>query len=150
MYHAFVRRKIIANFEGLAAAAAGTRDEGLAPNVEHVFGGDSALGGTRHGAQAFQRWTERVYRLLPDLKFEVRNVVVNGGPWNTQVAVEWHSEATTATGDRYENDGMHFIRVRLGKIMMMHAYLDTARLDRTLATMRDKGLEEASADPITQ
>lgn len=152
MYHALVRRKITENFAGLRAAAAsasGARDEGMAPDLEHVFGGDSAIGGARHSADGFQRWLGRVYRLLPDLTFTVRTIVVNGWPWNTRVAVEWHSEATTATGERYENDGVHVIRVKLGKIQSMHVYLDTARVERTMAVMAAKGVDEAAAAPIT-
>jgi hypothetical protein len=96
MYHAFVRRTIIANFEGLGSSPTGNGDEGLDPAVEHVFAGDGAIGGQRHSARAFKASVAREYRLFPDLKFKVRQVVVNGGPWNTRVAVEWHSEATTA------------------------------------------------------
>ena len=43
---------------------------------------------------------------------------------------------------------MHFIRLRLGKIVSLHAYLDTVRLERTLKAMADKGCEEAAAPPI--
>jgi ketosteroid isomerase-like protein len=148
MYHAFVRRKIIANFEGLGSSATTDDDEGLAPDVEHVFAGDGAIGGQRHSAQGFKAWVARVYRLFPDLKFKVSHVVVNGWPWNTRVAVEWHSEATTATGEAYANDGMHLIQLRLGKIVSIHAYLDTARVDQTLNVMAGKGFAEAAERPI--
>jgi ketosteroid isomerase-like protein len=150
MYHAFVRRKITANFASLGSPNITSEDEGLDPNIEHVFGGDgNAIGGTRHSAEGFQKWVARVYRIFPDLKFTIRNIVVNGWPWNTRVAVEWRSEATTATGERYENDGMHFIEVRLGKIKSMHVYLNTALVRDTLKVMTDKGFKEASKPPIT-
>ena len=92
-------------------------------------------------------WFERVYRLLPDLRFTVKRVAVSGGPWNTTATVEWRSTATSATGDPYVNDGVHVVRLRLGKIISMHVYLDTA-LNHTLRVMADKGITEAAAPPI--
>ena len=151
MYHALVRKKIRENFANLGSPDANSADEGLDPNIEHVFGGDdNAIGGVRHTAAGFEQWVKRVYRIFPDLKFTIRNIVVNGWPWDTRVAVEWRSEATTATGERYANDGMHFIVVKLGSIKSMHVYLNTALVRETLAVMADKGFAEAAEPPITR
>lgn len=148
MYHAFVRSKITDNFRSLGKKPAVVGRGGLDPRVEHVFAGAGAIGGRRHSAAGFGRWLTRVYRLFPDLHFEVRNVVVSGWPWDTTATVEWHSEATTATGQPYANDGVHVIRLKLGKIVSMHVYHDTARVERTLRLMAEQGCEEAAAAPI--
>ena len=34
-----------------------------------------------------ERWFERLYRLFPDLNFEVKRVVAQGWPWDTLLAV---------------------------------------------------------------
>ena len=56
----------------------------MADDVHHVFPGDNALGGERHSREAF----ERLYRLIPEIEFEVRDMAVRGWPWDTTIAVE--------------------------------------------------------------
>ena len=119
-----------------------------AAKVEHAFGGSHALGGTRHSTAAVRLWFERVYRLLPDLRFTIKRIAVSGWPWNTTATAEWRSTATSATGEPYVNDGVHVVRLRLGKIVSMHVYLDTEVLGHTLRVMADKGIAEAAAPPI--
>ena len=148
MYLAFVRRKLTQTFEGLGRDTFAESLAGMDPKLEHSFGGSHALGGTRHSTGAVRSWFERVYRLLPDLRFMVKRIAVSGGPWNTTATVEWRSMATSATGEPYVNDGVHVVRLRLGKIVSMHVYLDTEVLDHSLRVMADKGIAEAAAPPI--
>jgi hypothetical protein len=41
-----------------------------------------SLGGSRHTRDAMRRWFERLFRLFPDARFELRAVAVDGWPWN--------------------------------------------------------------------
>jgi ketosteroid isomerase-like protein len=148
MYHAFVRRKLTQAFEGLGKDTFVESLAGMDPNLEHAFAGSHALGGTRHSTTAVRSWFERVYRLLPDLRFSVKHVAVGGWPWNTTATAEWRSTATASTGEPYVNDGVHVVRLRLGKITSMHVYLDTQVLDHTLRVMAEQGVAEAAAPPI--
>src|ERR1700729_824177 len=69
-YHAIVRRRIRALF---AAVNDGNTEPVLAsfaPRFEHAFLGEHALGGARHTLPATRRWYERLYRLLPDIRFD--------------------------------------------------------------------------------
>ncbi|WP_121884099.1 nuclear transport factor 2 family protein [Sphingomonas sp. PP-F2F-G114-C0414] len=113
-----------------------------------IFAGNSAIGGARRGPAAFVRWLERVYRLLPDLKFEVQDVIVSGGPFNTRVAVHWQSSAKSVTGDPYVNDGVHLIRMSKGRITHIHVFTDTEVIASTMAAVAGKGIEEAAALPL--
>ena len=61
----------------------------FAPRFEHAFLGEHALGGARHTLSATRRWYERLYRLLPDIRFDLRSIAVSGPPWNTTVVVDW-------------------------------------------------------------
>lgn len=148
MYRAFVRRKLTETLEGLDKDNFKESLAGMDPRLENYFAGTHALGGTRHSTAAVGRWFERVYRLLPDLGFKVKRIAVSGWPWNTTATAEWRSTATSVTGEPYVNDGVHIVRLRLGKIVSMHVYLDTKVLADVCRVMADRGVEEAAAPPI--
>ena len=87
----------------------------LAPNVSHHFAGDHALGGTRHDRELVRRWFNRLGPVLPNLRFDVKNVWIKGPPWRTTVIAQWVATATLANGDPYVNPGVHIISIRWGK-----------------------------------
>jgi ketosteroid isomerase-like protein len=148
MYHAIVRRKLRRVFAELGRGNSRYVLGGLAPAFEHSFAGDHALGGARHTLPGIRLWFERLYRLFPDINFAVKHVAVSGWPWDTSAMIEWHDSATTAIGDPYDNDGVHIVRLRWGKLVSLHAYLDTAALIAALQTMAEMGFGEAEAAPI--
>ena len=148
MYQAFFRHKLTQAFEGLNKETFESSLTEMDPQIEHYFAGTHAMGGTRHSVVALQRWFARVYRLLPDLSFKVKHVAVSGYPWDITATVEWRNEATTAIGEPYINDGVHVVRLRKGKIVSMHVYLDTQVLADVCRLMADKGIEEAAASSI--
>ena len=86
MYHAIVKRQLRRAFRDLGRGNYETILAGMAPEFEHVFFGDHPLGGKRHTGKTYRLWFERLARLFPDLGFELRNIVVNGWPWNTVAA----------------------------------------------------------------
>jgi hypothetical protein len=55
----------------------------------HAF---SALSATR-------KWYVRLYRLLPDIHFDLGRIVVSGAPWNTLIIVEWKETNSGTDGD---------------------------------------------------
>ena len=148
MYHAFVRSKLTQTLEGLDRDNFEDSLAGMDSQIEHYFAGTHALGGTRHSTAGVERWFGRVFRLLPDLSFKVKRIAVSGWPWNTTATAEWQSKATSFTGEPYLNDGVHIVRLRMGKIVSMHVYLDTQVLADVCRVMVDRGIEEAAAPPI--
>lgn len=120
MYHAIVRRKARGIFESLG-----------------------------HSRDAMERWFERLFRLFPEIEFEIKRVVAKGWPWDTLVAVEWTDSGKAADGRPYVNAGAHWIRLRWGKAVDIHAYLDTEVLADACRRMAAAGIEEAAAPPIT-
>jgi ketosteroid isomerase-like protein len=147
VYHAFIRHQVRKSFAALGTIPPADEAGNLAPDVEHVFAGASAIGGARHGPAAFVRWLERVYCLLPDLKFNVQDIIVSGGPFNTRVAVHWRSRATSITGDPYANDGVHLIRMSKGKITSIRVFTDTDVIVRVMEAIAAGGVAEAVAAP---
>lgn len=148
MYHAFIRHQVRKSFAGLGTVEPSAEAGSLASEVEHVFAGESAIGGARRGPAAFVRWLERVYRLLPDLKFDVQDIIVSGGPFNTRVAVHWRSQATSVTGDPYANDGVHLIHMSKGKITHIRVFTDSEVITRIMSAIAGNGIEEAAALPL--
>jgi ketosteroid isomerase-like protein len=148
LYKAIVRRKARELFAALSRGdwKAATKD--LADDVHHVFPGDNPLGGERHSREAFERWFERLYRLIPEIEFEVREVAVRGWPWDTAIAVEWTDRGRAADGQPYENEGAHWIRLRWGKGVAVHAYLDTEKVTAITHRLAAAGVEEAAEPPI--
>ena len=80
MYHAIVRRRVVDLFRSVSSGDAEPVLRTFAPRFEHTFLGESALGGTRRTLSATRQWYERLYRLLPDIKFDLKDILVSGGP----------------------------------------------------------------------
>jgi ketosteroid isomerase-like protein len=148
IYRAIVKRKARGIFADLSQEDWQATVGDIADDVHHVFPGDNALGGERHSRGAMEAWFERLYRLIPEIEFEVEDVAVRGWPWNTAVAVQWVDRGRGADGTAYENEGAHWIRLRWGKATAIHAYLDTEKVSLLLAGMAAAGIEEAAAAAI--
>ena len=88
MYHAIVRHRIRALFTAINQGDAEPVLASFARRFEHAFLGEHALGGARHTLAATRRWYERLYRLLPDIHFDLQQIEVSGPPWNTTVVVD--------------------------------------------------------------
>jgi ketosteroid isomerase-like protein len=149
MYKTIARRKVTNTFAALSNGDWKAAIEDVADDVHHVFPGDNAIGGERHSKEAMGLWFERVYRLIPDLQFEVRRIAVKGWPWDMMVAVEWADHGHASDGVPYENEGAHWIRLRRGKAVYIHAYLDTEKVTAICRRLAADGVEEAAAAPIT-
>ncbi len=149
LFHQIVERKVRENFAQLSAGNYEFVLSQMAARFEHFFSGTHPLGGRRQTVGAMRRWFERLYVINRNLRFEVLNIAVSGTPWNTNVVVEWIDRATLANGDPYINQGVHFVRMRWGKIVSLHAYLDTQIFAESCERMAQNGISEAAAAPIT-
>ena len=147
MYHSIVRRRV----EDLSAAVSDGDAEpvlgGLASKFEHFFLGDHALGGRRTSLAATRDWYARLYRLLPDIAFDLRAIRISGPPWNTLVSVDW-METNSAGGVRTHTPGVHVVRLAWGKMTYLGIYPDTTGLTATLDRLHAAGAAEARANKI--
>ncbi|MCG6122249.1 MAG: nuclear transport factor 2 family protein [Microvirga sp.] len=148
MYHFIVDRKVRGVFEALNRGDYEVALAGMAPRFEHVFSGSGPIGGVRRTKPAMRKWFERLFRLNRNLDFEVKHVAVSGWPWDTTVTVEWSDSAVLANAEPYLNNGVHVVRMRWGKVVSLHAYLDTAVFDEACRRMAEDGIAEAAAPPI--
>jgi ketosteroid isomerase-like protein len=150
IYRTLIRRRVVSNFARLSAGDYKAVVAQLAPDVHHVFAGDTALGGERHSRDAVERWFERLFRLCPQIRFEVGRVISSGPPWDISVAAEWVGHVTPAAGEPYVNAGTHVFRIRNGRVAYIHAYEDSEKVARACEQMAALGVNEAAAAPIIE
>lgn len=148
MYHSIIRGKLLKVFVELNRGNYEYALAGMAPRIEHSFAGTHPLGGIRHSKDGMREWFGRLYRLFPGLHFTIKHISVSGSPRDTTALIEWHDSATTATGAPYDNDGVHVVRLRWGKLVSLHAYLDTAIVEEACRHMKVQGVKEADAAPV--
>jgi ketosteroid isomerase-like protein len=120
----------------------------LGPDFRVTFQGDTSLGGTRTTREAMAAWFQRLFRLLPDARFELREVAVDGPPWNTRIAGLLTIRATTPLGEPYENVFVQFVRLRFGRVSWYEVHEDSLRFWRLCQQLGSGGVDEAVAAPI--
>lgn len=118
------------------------------PDITHRFGGDHALGGTRHTREGLARWFQRLGRVMPTLQLHIEDVWVKGGPWNTVAVIRWTATGQPLDGGPYQNHGVHIVEMRWGKAFSIDANEDSQAVADMLRRQAACGLDEALAPPI--
>jgi ketosteroid isomerase-like protein len=148
LYRAIVKSRIRQSFDQVNEHRWDELMGSIAPDVDHRFLGDHAIGGERHDAMTLRRWFERLARVLPDLHLTINQIWVTGWPWHTTVVVQWDGRATLLDGGPYRQHAVHLITLQWGKIHALDVFEDSQAVDRALAAQAAAGLEEAVAEPI--
>lgn len=148
MYKRVVRARLRSIFDRINEGDYRAMIDGLAPEFVYDFHGDHALGGRRTTRDGMERWWQRMLRLLPGIRFEVRDILVDGAPWRTRVAVRSHVAGGLPDGSSYRNTVLQFLTLRWGKVTSVETLEDTQVLQRTLTCLAATGQSEAAADPI--
>ncbi len=76
------------------------------------------------------------------IRFEIEDILVNGPPWNTRVALRVHDHLEGDDGVDYNNRAVAFLTIRWGRLLHWEDYEDTERVaawdaaieSRTLST----------------
>lgn len=148
MYAMIVRAQVRGVFERINRGDYRSMVDGLADEFVYVFHGEHALGGRRTTHDAMTRWWERTLRLLPGARFDVRDVLVSGGPWRTRVATRAVVSGPLPDGSRYGNTVFQFLTLRWGRVTEVETVEDLQVLERALAVVAASGVPEALAPPI--
>lgn len=148
MYKAIVRAKVQHVFDRINAGDYQAMVDGLADEFTYVFHGDHALGGRRTSRDAMVLWWERTMRLLPGARFDLQDILVNGGPWRTRVATRARVSGTLPGGEPYENTVFQFLTLRWGRVSEVETVEDLQVLEKALALVAAAGVHEALAAPI--
>jgi ketosteroid isomerase-like protein len=147
MYHAIVRRKIRQAFTDINAGRYENIIAAFAPQHRHTFYGNHAIGGVRTDPADTRLWYERLPRLVPDLKFEVHEILVQGMPWNTVVMAEWTDNFTVGNTPA-QNHGVHRFHLKWGKVTDLAIYCDTQKVAEVMLAKELQGNAEAGANVI--
>jgi hypothetical protein len=94
VYRWTVARVIRFLYRSAFAGQDGVMMRATAPDVTFSFPGSSSFAANLVGREALRTWQARFTALSP--RFDVRDVVVSGPPWNMTVAVRFH-DAVGAT-----------------------------------------------------
>lgn len=149
MYQGIVRARVRALFDAVNSGDAEPVIAAFAPIFEHRFlGDDHALGGSRTSLAAVRDWYGRLYRLLPDIHFDLERIDVAGPPWNTVVVVDWRETNSGTDGVRTFNRGHHVLHLAWGRATRLLICPDTTLLVATLDRLFAAGNAEAHAPPI--
>lgn len=148
MYGWIIRSKLERTFAHINAGEYARVLAAFAPEHEHVFHGDHALGGRRRAIDTTTRWYARLAKIFPDLAFEIRSIAVEGWPWKTRAIVEWRDTFTLPNGERGSNQGVHALELVWGRVKRLEIYCDTARLSQYCTAIASAGVAEAAAPPI--
>ena len=140
MYKWAVRYMIRRNVQALASGDLAPLLAGYADDAVLVFPGASSWGGEHRGKAAIKTFLQRF--LAAGLAGEVHEILVNGPPWRTTVAVLFTNRAADESGATvYENRAILYGRARWGKIVYQEDFEDTHKVeafDRYL-TQRSSG-----------
>jgi ketosteroid isomerase-like protein len=148
MYHAIVRNRVKSLFAAVNRGDAEPVLRAFSRRFEHAFLGHTALGGSRTTLASTKLWYERLFRLLPDIRFELRRIWVSGAPWNTIVVAEWDETNSGTDGVRTRNSGIHVMQLSWGRATRLVICPDTTGLKETLDRLATGGNTEAHASPI--
>lgn len=143
VYKTIVERKVRSIFDQINQGNYEAMVEGLASEFDYLFLGDNPLGGRRRKPETVAEWWQRIFRLLPGAQFDVHEVIVQGLPHNTRIAVR----STISDGD-YCNDLMQFMTLRFGKVTRVITLEDTAKLATHLAALDPNEFPDAVAAPL--
>ena len=126
IYRWFVRRQAFALWAKLSDQRI---DEiPLADKVRFVYLGDHELAADLHGADAERAWLREFFRRLPDVRFEVEDMVIEGGPWSTRVATRY----AATRGGQVVYRGVNIGRIVWGKVVEEQILPDTQALAAAL------------------
>jgi ketosteroid isomerase-like protein len=140
MYKAAVRLMIKRNIARANSGDFSSTMKMFAKDATLSFPGDNSWSNmfrpTQVGREAFvtHRGKDELKRFLQryvdeKIQMVVDDILVNGPPWNTRVAIRVHHWVIGADGtDSYTNRAVLFVSTRWGKIKSQEDYEDTERI----------------------
>jgi hypothetical protein len=106
----------------LVSGGSGLPQRLMADEIRFTFPGTSSFAADTSTSDELKAWISRFAALRP--AYEILDVLVAGPPWNTRVAVRLRDRI----GDDYSNEGMQYLRMRWGKMILDEVFVDTERI----------------------
>jgi ketosteroid isomerase-like protein len=142
MYKWAVRRQIRRNIEALGRGDLAPLLRGYADDAVLVFPGASTWGGEHRGKPAIERFLRRF--LAAGLSGRSEDILVNGPPWRTRIAVVFVDRASDADGTEVSaNRAVLYAVARWGRITWQEDFEDTQKVETF-----DRWLQEHGVAPV--
>jgi len=140
MYKATVRAMLRRSIKQMNEGDVGALERLASPDFELAFPGDNSWstmfrpvekGRARHathrGLDEARGFADRF--ATEGIQFVIEDILVNGPPWNTRVALRVHDFIPgTAGTDVYNNRAIAFLEIRWGRLIRWEDYEDTERV----------------------
>jgi len=134
MYAWFVARLVRNGFERLSRDTVALLLERYADDAHFRFPGEHALAVDCHSKAEITQWFARLFERVPDLRFEVEEVIVKGPPWDTYICTRYTGRGSSPNAVPLCYRGMQFARMSWGKLTAELVYPDTQAIAGFLAT----------------
>ena len=142
MYKWAVRRQIRRNIEALGRGDLAPLLRGYADDAVLVFPGASTWGGEHRGKPAIERFLRRF--LAAGLSGQAEDILVNGPPWRTRIAVVFTDRASDADGNEvYANRAVLYAVARWGRITRQEDFEDTQKVETFDRWLHEHGVAPA-------
>ncbi|MGH1492628.1 MAG: nuclear transport factor 2 family protein [Acidimicrobiales bacterium] len=141
MYKASVRAMMRYSINKLNSGDYSLMLKMASPNFELAFPGQNSwatmfrsqvLGRERHVThQGIEEATAFAERFVGEgIQFKIEDILVNGPPWNTRIALRVHDFVSNPDGgdDLYNNRAVLLLEVRWGRLLRWEDYEDTQRV----------------------
>lgn len=149
MYHFIVKKRVRHSFDALSNGNYHVATDLMAENCHYNFIGHHALGGVRRNRILISQWFARFLRILPNFQFKPMEVLVNGWPWRTTVAVKLYVSWKRPDGKVYKNIALQMMTLKWGKAVEIITIDDTLEFGALLDDVANTfGVAEAIAPPI--
>jgi len=148
MYHTIIRSKVRDVFNQLNNGKYDLIFASLAPKFEHWLIGEHALSGLRTSLPITRQWYERLFKIFPNIHFDLKHIIVQGTLWDTTITIEWDDSYILLNGEQRYNCGVHIIHFKWFKADSIRIYCDTKLLLDNMAIQAKGGVEEASFAPL--
>lgn len=138
MYKTVVRALVRHGIARLSAGDATFLLRLAAPDADISFPGDNSWStmfrpqhksreryATHRGIDECRAFADRF--VAERVRVEIEDILVNGPPWNTRVAVRCHNYIVGDAGDDYNNRFIGFLTIRWGRLEAWEDYEDTER-----------------------
>jgi ketosteroid isomerase-like protein len=142
MYKWAVRRQIRSNIEALGRGDTAPLLRGYTDDAVLVFPGASTWGGEHRGKPAIERFLRRF--LAAGLSGRSEDILVNGPPWRTRIAVVFVDRASDADGTEvYANRAVLYAVARWGRITRQEDFEDTQKVEAFDRWLHEHGVAPA-------
>ena len=128
MYKWAVRHQVRRNIQALGRGDPTALLRGYADDAVLTFPGESSWSGEHRGKSAIERFLQRF--IAAGLTGEAEDILVNGPPWHTRIAVVFTDRAVDPEGNEvYANRAVLYAVARWGKITRQEDFEDTHKVE---------------------